>query len=79
MSFNNDIYFEVRKHKESSDKYKAEDFTVLGAIEEIIRSSKGIEDYIPSPIEYFSCIMSTLSNSSEHYRSVLWIIDFVIA
>ena len=77
MSFNNDIYFEVRKHKESSDKYKAEDFTVLGAIEEIIRSSKGIQGYNPSPVEYFSCIMSTLSNSNEHYRSVFLFIWFL--
>lgn len=70
MSFTNDIYFEVRKHKESSDKYKAEDYTVLGAIEDIIRSSKGVHDYTPSPVEYFSCIMSSLSNSNDHYRSV---------
>ena len=66
----NDIYIEVRRHKESSDPIKAEDFTVLEAIEEIIRSSKGLAGYIPSPVEYFSCIMSSLSQSNAHYRSV---------
>ena len=70
MSFGNDIYFEVRKHKESSDKYKSEDASVLEAIEETIRTSKGDQNASPSPVEYFSCFMSSLSCSNDHYRSV---------
>lgn len=73
MSIANDIYLEVRKHKESSDKYKAEDYTVLEAIESIIHSRKGGQTQLPSPVEYFSCIMSTLSQSNDHYRSVRFI------
>lgn len=71
MSVDTDIYFEVRKHKESSDKVKAEDYAVLEAIEEIIRSNKGVQSYTPSSVEYFSCIMSSLSQSNDHYRSVI--------
>ena len=70
MSLGKDIYFEVRKHKESSDKYKSEDASVLEAIEETIRASKGEQTALPSPVEYFSCFMSSLSCSNDHYRSV---------
>lgn len=69
-SESNDIFAEVRKHTDSSDKYKAENCTVLEAVEEIILKTKGVSQGIPSPVEYFSCIMSTLANSNERQRSV---------
>lgn len=71
---NSDIYEEIRKHKNSSDSYLAEDYCVLEAIEDIIKAKKGVANYIPSPVEYFSCIMSTLNSSSNHQRSVFRIV-----
>ena len=63
-------YSEIMKHKDSPDKYKSEDCSVLEALNEIICSTKGDRSYHPSPVEFFSCIMSTLAGSSEHCRSV---------
>lgn len=63
-------YVEITKHKDSTDSYKAEDCSVLEALNEIICSTKGDKNYHPSPVEFFSCIMSTLAGSSEHCRSV---------
>lgn len=63
-------YLEIVKHKDSTDKYKSEDCSVLEALNEIICSTKGDRNYRPSPVEFFSCIMSTLAGSSEHCRSV---------
>lgn len=70
-STNIDIYEEIRKHKNSSDKLLSEDFCVLEAIDDIIKSTKGVQDYVPTPVEYFSCIMSTLNSSKDHCRSVI--------
>jgi len=67
---NRDVFEEVRKHKDSSDKYQAENYSVLGAIDDIIRSAKGQAEYIASPVEYFSCIMSSLTGNTERQRSV---------
>lgn len=75
---NYDIYEEIRKHKNSSDKLLSEDFCVLEAIDEIIKSKKGVNDYIPSAVEYFSCIMSTLNSSEDHCRSVKHLIVFIM-
>lgn len=75
-SMNYDIYEEIRKHKNSSDKLLSEDFCVLEAIDDIIKSKKGVDGYVPSPVEYFSCIMSTLNSSEDHCRSVLSIMVY---
>ena len=71
---NSDIYEEIRKHKNSSDSYLAEDYCVLEAIEDIIKAKKGVANYIPSPVKYFPYIMSTLNSSSNHQRSVFRIV-----
>lgn len=54
---NFDIYEEIRKHKNSSDKLLSEDFCVLEAIDDIIKSKKGVDGYVPSPsnISLASC------------------------
>ena len=69
-SSSGDVFEEIRKHKESTDKYMSECYFTLEAIEETIRSTEGSTEVLFSPVKYFSCIMSSLSSSSEHYRSV---------
>ena len=70
IGMSQDVFAEVRRHKESSDKYKSENYNVLEAVDEIIRSTKGVASYVPSPVEYFSCLMSTLTQDTERRRSV---------
>lgn len=70
IGMNQDVFAEVRRHKESSDKYKSENYNVLEAVDEIIRSKKGVSTYLPSPVEYFSCLMSTLTQDTDRRRSV---------
>lgn len=67
---NSDLFVEVRKHANSRDQIKSENYKVLQSLEKSIMEKKNIKVEKITPLNYFFAIMTQLNTKTPHCRSV---------